>query len=407
MKTVASRIGILGFVLISFYSCQTETIEPVQLINSPAQGQSSEPNLFKSDQGDIYLSWIETDSLKHSKLLFSTLEKNSKWSSPTVIAEGNTWFVNWADFPSLLSFGDNMVVHYLDKSAADTYAYDVKLAISNDNGETWDKAFSPHFDQTNTEHGFVSKIKMSDDKFMVVWLDGRQYAYAEKDSSLVKQMSIRSAIIDIDGNIIQENIIDSRVCDCCQTDLIMTEEGPVVVFRDRSDEEIRDIYFSRFINNTWTEPQSVFDDNWVINGCPVNGPALSANNDTVAVSWFAMEDQNPKVKMAFLSEDQSSFRSPIALDYVFPLGRVDVELNNDKAYVSWMDSSDDLTKIQLQSVDNSGKKSAVFTVSEISAERSSGFPRMVINNGSVYITWTEVGEQLGIKTAKIELDQIQ
>lgn len=393
--------------LLVFYSCKNEVSEPVQILNKVAQNQSSEPNLFKSEDGDIYLSWIETDSLKHSKLLLSKLENENTWSSPQLIAEGDTWFVNWADFPSLLTFGTNMVVHYLEKSAPDTYAYDVKLAISKDKGFSWNPAFSPHDDKTPTEHGFVSKIALTNDRFMAVWLDGRQYAYAKKDSSLVKQMSIRSAIIDADGNIIQKNIIDKRVCDCCQTDLIMTREGPMVVFRDRSENEIRDISFSRFIGNNWTEPKSIFDDNWKINGCPVNGPAIAANNGQVAVSWFTMEDQKPKVKMAFFSEDQGKFKAPVTMDYVFPLGRVDVEFYQEKALVSWMDSSDDLTKIQLQSVDVAGNKSKVFTVSEISDERSSGFPRMVTKEGYAYMAWTETTEQLQIKTAKIKLKDIQ
>ena len=35
--------------------------------------------------------------------------------------------------------------------------------------------------------------------------------------------------------------IDARVCDCCQTDAAMTSEGAVLIYRDRSDDEIRDL----------------------------------------------------------------------------------------------------------------------------------------------------------------------
>ena len=49
--------------------------------------------------------------------------------------------------------------------------------------------------------------------------------------------------------------------------------GPVAVYRDRSPEEIRDISVVRLVDGVWTEPAPVHADNWMIEGCPVNGPA--------------------------------------------------------------------------------------------------------------------------------------
>ena len=40
-------------------------------------------------------------------------------------------------------------------------------------------------------------------------------------------------------------VLDARACDCCQTDAAMTSAGPVVVYRNRTEEEIRDIYIAR------------------------------------------------------------------------------------------------------------------------------------------------------------------
>ena len=125
--------------------------------------------------------------------------------------------MNWADFPSITSFGEsNLSAHFLQKSAQDTYAYDVKLIQSTDDGDTWNTSFKPHTDNTNTEHGFVSKIALTDDSYLAVWLDGRQMAYAETDSTIQKQMSLRSAVINTNGELIQEYLLDNRVCDCCQ-----------------------------------------------------------------------------------------------------------------------------------------------------------------------------------------------
>jgi len=79
------------------------------------------------------------------------------WSRPRQIAQGDNWFVNWADFPSLSALADGtLVAHWLQKSSAGTYSYDVKLSLSHNRGRTWSKPVSPHRDGTPTEHGFVS-----------------------------------------------------------------------------------------------------------------------------------------------------------------------------------------------------------------------------------------------------------
>ncbi len=65
-----------------------------------------------------------------------------------------------------------IVAHWLQKSAASTYAYDVRLSYSTDDGKTWSPSFTPHHDGTPTEHGFASLFPMGEG-FGLVWLDGR------------------------------------------------------------------------------------------------------------------------------------------------------------------------------------------------------------------------------------------
>lgn len=396
-------------ILLIVSSCKSKPVETITFITAPTEANSSEPNLHKANDGTIYLSWIKTNADKSSTLLFSTLNDDNSWSAPKTIANGTDWFVNWADFPSISSFGKSgLAAHYLDKSADDTYAYDVKLTLSNDNGNTWNTPFVPHNDNTKTEHGFVSKVAINDDSFLAVWLDGRQMAYAEKDSTILKEMTLRSAIINNKGEILNEYLMDTRVCECCQTDSAMTNNGPIVVYRDRSEKEVRDIYYVRQINNKWTEPKPIFNDNWEIYGCPVNGAAISTKDDTVAVVWFTMAHNTPKVKVAFSKDNGETFDMPINIGDVDPMGRVDIEVLEDgSALVSWVDIVEDNTVIMLQKVDSGGTVSKLITLTETSESRSSGFPRMVIKNDMAYLTWTNAGkENKNIKTAVINTNNL-
>ena len=66
-----------------------------------------------------------------------------------------------------------LVGHWLQKSGPDTYAYDVRLSYSRDDGKTWIRRFSPHHDGTKTEHGFATLFQMPGAGLGLVWLDGR------------------------------------------------------------------------------------------------------------------------------------------------------------------------------------------------------------------------------------------
>lgn len=404
LNMIKNSLSLLG--LLFLISCSNNTSNTVTFIEVPAGENSSEPSLHVSDEGIIYLNWLETNG-NESSLFFSKLE-NHEWASPKLIATGEDWFVNWADFPSLTAFGkNNLVSHFLDKSAPDTFAYDVKLTVSNDNGNSWSSPVLAHFDGTHTEHGFASKIALSDDTFMAVWLDGRQNHYAEIDSSITAQMTLRSGIFDKTGKIIEEHLIDDRVCDCCQTDLAMTSKGPIVVYRNRSDKELRDTYYSRFINGDWSEVQAVYNDNWEIEGCPVNGPAISVRENIVAVTWFTIANNIPIVKMSFSTDYGKTFGDPIIIDNTQPIGRLDLELiDTENAIISWMDSIEGKTTIMLQRINLDGDYSKALQITESSESRSSGFPRMTIKDNFAYLAWTVVGDQLNIRTARIAIDNL-
>ncbi len=394
---------------LHFYNCESKSVETITVIPTPASAKSSEPNLHKANDGTIYLSWIEVLPDTSSILKFSTLTKNKLWSEPKTIAQGNDWFVNWADFPAITSFGkQNLASHYLEKSADGTYTYDVKLTLSSNDGNTWSKPIIPHTDGTNSEHGFVSQLAMNDDTLLSVWLDGRQYAYAEEHDSITKEMTLRAAIFNADGNRLNDFLIDKRVCDCCQTDAAMTENGPIVVYRNRSEEEVRDIYYSRLVDDQWTTPKPINNDNWNIAGCPVNGPAIASKSETVAVVWYTLDKDVPTVKLAFSNNNGKNFEAPLTLSKASPLGRVDVELLDDhSALVTWMDMIDGKTIIQMQRINTNGLKSNRLALAETSEDRSSGFPRMVVKGDTAYLAYTLSGQDLSIKTLAVNVNALE
>ena len=400
---------VLTVINLLCLSCETVPVEMIKEIPTPASAKSSEPNLHKSNDGIIYLSWIEILPDTTSVLKFSTLNKDNSWGEPKAIAQGTNWFVNWADFPGITSLGkSNLASHYLEKSANGTYTYDVKLKLSNDSGNTWSSPITPHTDNTNSEHGFVSKLALNDDTLLTVWLDGRQYVYAEKNDSIAKEMTLRAAIFDANGKTLNEYLIDERVCDCCQTDLAMTAKGPIVVYRDRSEKEVRDIFYSRLVQNEWTEPKPIFNDKWIIAGCPVNGPSISAIDNRIAVVWYTLDKDTPQVKLAFSNNNGETFETPMVLNNDNTIGRVDVELlTGNSALAVWLETVENNTVIQMQRIHKNGAKSKVLTLAKTSEDRSSGFPRLVVKDDTAYLAYTLSGQDLSIKTLAVNINALE
>jgi len=373
-----------------------ETAVVINFMDSPTQSPSGEPYLFTDSNGNTFLSWIEvsdsTNFLKFSKL------ENEKWAEPQIISSGKDWFVNWADYPLIAANGKQLMAHYLSKSGTGTFAYDVMLTSSQDEGKTWSKPAPIHDDAKQAEHGFVSILPYGEN-FLVAWLDGRNTVMEgmEHHEGHHGQMSIRAAVVDINRVKSNEWELDNRTCDCCQTAATLTENGPVVIYRDRSDEEIRDMSIVRFVNGQWTEPKTIYADNWKIAGCPVNGPRVDAIGNTLAVAWFSSPEGNAIVRVIFSTDGGATFGEPVKLDEGKGIGRVDVVmLDNDNVMVSWMEGA----QIKAVKVNRDGTKGPSISIASTSEARSSGFPQMTKSGNKLIFAWTDDKEKI-IKTASV------
>jgi len=379
-----TRIVALAAVLTLAAACAAPGMKR---IDPPAAPGAGEPNLAVGADGRLYLSWIEPHGEGHT-LRFSGWTGDG-WSEARTIASGDDWFVNWADFPSMTASGDGtLLAHWLRKSSDGKYAYDVNVSLSNDGGTSWSEPFTPHDDGTATEHGFASLLPLDDGNFQLLWLDGRETAIDAAGRPLGSGvMTLRSATLAPDGTLSAGAVVDGRVCDCCSTDAVVAGSGTVVtVFRDRSEDEIRDISSSRLERGEWSPPERIHEDGWRIAACPVNGPALAAAGDRVAGAWFTAPDQQGRVIVAFSEDGGKSFGEPVRVDSGAPVGRVDVVLAGDgTAIVSWLESR----SIQLRWVGADGDSGEPIRVALTEDSRAAGFPRLALVGDEIFVAWTE------------------
>ena len=389
-------------LLIIIFSCSnTKKID----LNSDLFSAKSSESYLQASGEDLYISW--TEQRLDSNYLYNSRFNGKSWGNKELITKGKDWFVNWADFPSIShnNISNTFFSFNLQKSSEETFSYDVNYFFKE---KEWVDMKKIHSDNTFTEHGFVS-VTPYGEGFIASWLDGRNTVPSSNGHGK-GAMTLRSAEIDKEGKIINERLVDNMVCDCCQTSMTVAGGIPLLVYRDRSPEETRDIYLSRYVNSQWTEPISIHDDGWVINGCPVNGPNIDSFEDRVVVSWFSASNGIPKVNLKFSSDKGQSFGRKIMVDNIDnkPMGRVDIEfINKDEIIVSWLSVVDGEGKLLMRKINSMGTLGEIHTITEVSTERSTGFPQIEKWEDNIFLSWTDIsGGDKRVKTSMIPLSAL-
>jgi hypothetical protein len=218
-------------------------------------------------------------------------------------------------------------------------------------------------------------------------------------------MQLGTTHLRSDGSVGSTILIDDRICDCCQTSAAMTSRGPVVVYRDRSPDEIRDISILRRVDGVWTQPARVHADDWHIEGCPVNGPSIVADGERVTVAWFTGARDTARVNVAFSTDAGATFGAPIRVDDGNPAGRVDVEFDGEgRALVTWLERvGGEGAEVRLKTVSADGQSSSMAVIATSAAARSSGFPRMIRNGDELLFAWTLPGDTARVRLATARL----
>jgi hypothetical protein len=390
----------IAIIVSAVLALTASPVPSVNEIKSPAPPGSGQPNLAVAADGRVFLSWIEPDTPQGYVLRFSVRGAQG-WSAPKTIARGANWFVSDADVPSLAVLSDGTLAAdwFVASVGPRSEAYDVNLVFSKDGGTTWSKPLMPHRDGKKRQHGFVSMVPTPDAKLAAIWLDGRNMPSEEEGD-----MALMYTTIAANGTLGPETQIDNRACECCKTSMTATADGLVAVYRDRSDKEIRDISIVRYANGRWSQPQTLTNDGWEIDGCPINGPAVSANGRNVAVAWFtAPDDDKPQVYALMSADSGKTFGKKIRIDDGNPLGRVDVvSRSSGAAVVSWVERTSQGAQVRMREVAANGTAAAPMNVSGMAGLGSGVFPRIVRSGEDIVVAWTDASKPAQIRTVVVK-----
>jgi BNR repeat-like domain len=401
MKTALIALGLSVGLGLSEHPRQAPPV-PLDWSGPPGSGK---PFLTRASGNKLLLTWFEPRPGKRHALRLA-IRSGLTWSEPRTVAESDRFFVNWADFPSVVETDRGMlVVHWLEKTAEKAYAYHVRLSTSRDQGRSWSAPITAHADRSPTEHGFVAMVPTRDGGAAVTWLDGG----AMTDSA--GTMSVRSATLRADGTMYNEQVIDRRTCECCQVAMTRTASGLIAAYRERSDTEVRDIAVARELGGRWSAPSIVAHDNWVWKACPVNGPSIAAVNNNVGVAWFTAANAEPRAKVAFSTDGGVTFGQPTVIDEGNPLGRVHLQLAQPaSALVVWLEAKGETAFWMVRRVTFAGGSGPSKIVAETSRARDGGFARTAVLGDDLFVAWTDQGgksDSSQVRVARIKVSDVK
>ncbi len=417
MRTPLRPLALVALVLLS--ACSEKPVAPKPVVTGdltieawplPAMPGSAQPDLALAPDGRVLLSWINSASGRRPAFQFAEFFPDGHWEGPRTVAVGNSMFTNWADTPHIAATADRALwAHWLQKSADAPYAYDIMLVRSLDHGMNWSAPRKPHDDDTQTEHGFVSMWPQGDGSIGIAWLDGRNTADAggrkdggghddhgdsgHDDSRGGGAMTLRAAVFDANLRASAAAQIDAMTCDCCQTDAAATADGAVLVYRGRTEDEIRDIYTTRFDGKVWSTPARVHADDWKMPACPVNGPSVAARDNDVVVAWYTAAGDTPTVKLARSVDGGATFATPVAVDTgVATQGRVTVAVDAQQVWLLWMREEAGAQSLWLARYTPDLSKQLQRTkLADLQGKgRATGFPKLLLIGAAAHVVWTDV-----------------
>jgi hypothetical protein len=213
-------------------------------------------------------------------------------------------------------------------------------ARSNDGGRSFGSAQSVPGSDASGNRGWESMAVTAKGEPVVVWLDHREVPARPADATAAHgehQHGATTQKPSVDGvaraqlsqiffaglnNPASAKAIAPGVCYCCKTSVAAGSDGSIVTaWRHVYPGNIRDIALAKSMDGgrTFTAPVRVSDDNWVLDGCPENGPAVAVDqSNAVHVVWPTLiqgpADPEPTLALFYaMSKDGRHFtkRQPI------------------------------------------------------------------------------------------------
>ena len=219
----------------------------------PGAAGSAQARLAAGADGTPVLSWLEPAG-DGVALRYAVFEAGA-FGEPREITRGEDLFVNWADLPSVQPItADVWAAHWLRFAPDSAGAYHVATAVSGDGGRTWSAPVQLNDDSAVAEHGFVELFAWNDRVRRVLARRpaARRVVVRRAGQAARHELARRRARLLGPGRRARDRRrARLRLLPAGSSD---DGAGPVVAYRDRTPEEIRDVVVRRHLTARGKRP---------------------------------------------------------------------------------------------------------------------------------------------------------
>ncbi|MCI0653605.1 MAG: glycoside hydrolase [Methylococcaceae bacterium] len=265
------------------------------------------------------------------------------------------------------------------------------LSVSDDQGRHFSVP-EPLSDQAGSANSFEAVLAIDGrDHLYAFWHDERESASEESGNSIY--YSVR----DPAGNVIESNRkLAEGVCSCCRLALDFDIDGQsVLVFRNIYPGNIRDHELAKAapVGTGWSRTR-VSVDEWRIEACPTDGPALAVGSDgRYHVAWFTQGSARQGLYYANSSDRGQHFSNPMPIgdtNKKLP-GHPDVISLGQRVVLAWSEFDGTTTEIMIrQSNDRGDTWSRVQSLAESNSD--SDFPFLLSDGQGIFLSWNSQTE---------------
>jgi hypothetical protein len=306
----------------------------------------------------------------------------------------------------------SMVVVWTSKSPDGTKLVSSR---SDDGGKTFAAAVLVPGSDAAGNRGWESIATDRDGHVVAVWLDHRELASgghamamganhehatgAEgKTDAVAKAQRSKILFASLDESAALP--ISGGVCYCCKTALAAgaNSGGIFAAWRQVYPGNIRDIAFARSGDGgkTFTAPERVSEDNWMLDGCPENGPSLAVDSrERVHVVWPTLlpaTDQSGEPTLALFysaSSDGRAFtpRARIPTEGVAKHPQIAAGFRGD-LFVVWDEQDGGTRRIAAARARTDGSGTVAFARRTLADAGAAGYPMVAVAADADVVAWT-------------------
>lgn len=248
-------------------------------------------------QGGIWIVRKETDNAAQFLVLQKSDDGGATWTAPKRLQrEPEAISADGENQPKLAFGGKGELYISYTRPLAKPYTGEIRFIRSLDGGKTFTPPITVHANRDLITHRFDAMTVDPQGRIFIAWIDKRDAEAARARKRDYTGAAIYYAVSDDQGASFRGDFkLADHSCECCRIALALAPGGKVMaLWRHVFEPNVRDHAIAQLTPaGVVTAPQRATFDDWRIDACPHQGPALAfAADGTRHQTWFTGKEDD-------------------------------------------------------------------------------------------------------------------